>query len=532
MPVSIPARKSLCSVAGKLNGFVSYRAYLVHGARWQRTASASDSTERKTNPCGDFQSALPFESIPGPKGLPYFGTLLQYKAGRLKVANLHNVFLDYYKRYGKIVKDTVAGQTVIHIFDPDYVKDYFQQEDKLPDVPPLLDVTKQYRNDRKQSPGLGNSLGKEWYRLRSGVQKAMLAPTEVVRYFPKVNSVAEEFLQKLLKIRDGCGQVPHLRNEIARWSIESAWITAFDTHFGCIANKDHTEAQAIIDANALIFRLSVDMKFSVPWYKIFPTPKRRRIYAAEDYILSIVQKHVDQTVEKIKVLQDKGELLDGQYSFLTYLLSREQLTYTDIVILTLSLPFDGVSTNARMLYFNMYCIAKNPDVQKKLYNEIEQHLPGDEPLTPEKLSKLSYLKACVKETFRFFPIGLEISRILKKDMVIGGYQLPAGTQLEMNNFVMAMLPEYFVSPERYLPERWIKDTSTQNIHPFIMIPFGHGPRMCVGRRFAEQELYTMLTKLFKTFHIEWTGADLDKSYRILTEPSRPSQFIFTERNPK
>lgn len=77
--------------------------------------------------------------------------------GRLKVADLHNVLIDYYKRYGKIVKDTVAGQTVVHVFDPDYVKEYFQQEDKLPDVPPLLDVTKQYRNDRKLSPGLGNS---------------------------------------------------------------------------------------------------------------------------------------------------------------------------------------------------------------------------------------------------------------------------------------------------------------------------------------------------------------------------------------
>lgn len=56
------------------------------------------------------------------------------------------------------------------------------------------------------------------------------------------------------------------------------------------------------------------------------------------------------------------------------------------------------------------------------------------------------------------------------------------TQLEMNNFVMAMLPEYFASPERYLPERWIKGASKQAIHPYIMIPFGHGPRMCVGKR--------------------------------------------------
>lgn len=53
-----------------------------------------------------------------------------------------------------------------------------------------------------------------------------------------------------------------------------------------------------------------------------------------------------------------------------------------------------------MLLYNMYCLAKNPDVQDKLFREIEQNFPGDEPVSVEKLSRMPYLKACVKETFR------------------------------------------------------------------------------------------------------------------------------------
>ena len=78
----------------------------------------------------------------------------------------------------------------------------------------------------------------------------------------------------------------------------------------------------------------------------------------------------------------------------------------------------------------LYCLATNQDKQDKLYDSIKQLAPNKaEPITNQVLSKCQYLKACIKEGFRFFPIGVEVSRIPKKDIIIGGYHIPAGVSL-------------------------------------------------------------------------------------------------------
>ena len=55
------------------------------------------------------------------------------------------------------------------------------------------------------------------------------------------------------------------------------------------------------------------------------------------------------------------------------------------------------------------------------------------------------------------------------------------TRLDLNNFVMFQDPQYFKEPERFMPERWLRDGSAKDIHPYILTPFGHGPRMCAGK---------------------------------------------------
>ena len=67
-----------------------------------------------------------------------------------------------------------------------------------------------------------------------------------------------------------------------------------------------------------------------------------------------------------------------------------------------------------------------------------------------------------------------------------------------HNSTLCLHPEYFPEPNKFLPERWLRNKSgdlVNDIHPFSLLPFGHGPRMCIGRRFAEQEIYLGLIKV-------------------------------------
>ena len=93
---------------------------------------------------------------------------------------------------------------------------------------------------------------------------------------------------------------------------------------------------------------------------------------------------------------------DDQYYFLSYLLSRSALSLKDVTVICLSLFSDGLSTTTPTLMFNLHCLAAWPEVQQRVFEEVQEYFPKQgEPVTPNSLSNMQYLKAFVKETFRY-----------------------------------------------------------------------------------------------------------------------------------
>ena len=78
-------------------------------------------------------------------------------AGPFSPSRLPEALLSRHRQFGKIFKETIVGRTVVHLFDPDYVRVVYQAEGKIPHIPPLLETTQMYREYRKMSPGLGHT---------------------------------------------------------------------------------------------------------------------------------------------------------------------------------------------------------------------------------------------------------------------------------------------------------------------------------------------------------------------------------------
>jgi len=76
---------------------------------------------------------------------------------RSRISRLQDTILDRYRRYGPIYRETIAGETVVHLLSPDYVQTVYQNEGKIPHVVPLLETAQMYRRLRQMSPGLGNT---------------------------------------------------------------------------------------------------------------------------------------------------------------------------------------------------------------------------------------------------------------------------------------------------------------------------------------------------------------------------------------
>ncbi|XP_023930704.1 cytochrome P450 10-like [Lingula anatina] len=121
--------------------------------------------------------------------------------------------------------------------------------------------------------------------------------------------------------------------------------------------------------------------------------------------------------------------------------------------------------------------------------------------------------------------------MLAMDVVFDGIN---ATVLSLNNIVLLDDPKYFVSPEKFLPERWLRDgpaVDGEVGNPYVLLPFGNGPRMCLGRRFAEQELYVMIAKIVQNFRLEWLDSvDMGQLYRSVMVPDRSARIKFTDRH--
>ena len=189
------------------------------------------------------------------------------------------------------------------------------------------------------------------------------------------------------------------------------------------------------------------------------------------------------------------------------------------VVMAMDAIMAGIDTTGSTLAFLLYDLAVNPDHQEKLYNEIVEVVGERGRVTEARLKKLSHLKACFQESQRMKPAVSTIARVTQQDMVLGGYQVPRGkVALIMMSHTM-MQEDNFDNSRLFQPERWLRGSPTyHNAHPFAALPFGFGPRMCIGRRFAELEVFIVVIKLLQKFRLEYHHEPIGVDTQAVVKP--------------
>ncbi|OWF54646.1 probable cytochrome P450 CYP44 [Mizuhopecten yessoensis] len=480
----------------------------------------------------DYDSAKPFSDIPGPTGLPFIGTLMQYTGPFRKydIDNYQAVLESRWKEFGPVLRETIGNRTAVRLFDPDHVQAVYQHEGVWPNIVPILESSRKYRESKDMSPGLGNINGQEWNTMRKAIQTVMMRPHNVAQFLPFVNEVADDVIDEICIRKDNEGNIAHFNYLAGRWNLETAGMICFEKRLGALKEGFDSHSQRMIQANLDIFEFSTKLMFVLPWDFITYRKLSKKHFAAEDYFYSDGRNLINTTVSHIKNLVDNGELVEGKFVFLSYLLSSSNLNNKDLIITALTVFADGLNATVPALLLALHCLAKNPQAQQKAFEEVHQHVPEDGYITQDVLNKMPYIKACFKESFRLYPLNLDIKRIVDKNIAVGGFQIPAGTVIEICSFVHQMSPQYFDDPTEFRPERWLRGSSHfRNHHPFIVIPFSHGPRMCIGRRIAEQDMYVMMAKLLKRFKITTPTDELGLKFQIIQTLDRPITFTFEER---
>ncbi|KAL9967761.1 hypothetical protein ACROYT_G026053 [Oculina patagonica] len=178
-------------------------------------------------------------------------------------------------------------------------------------------------------------------------------------------------------------------------------------------------------------------------------------------------------------------------------LSDEEIVAQAVVFL-----LAGYETSSNTLAFTTYFLALNPDVQDKLRAEIKEAMESNARKKPlfEVAQNMEYLDCVIKESQRLCPPGALTNRVCSEDFDLNVIHIPAGTEVVVAIYALHHDPDAWQDPEKFDPERF-RGPSKDTRHVFQFIPFGAGPRNCIGMRFALMEIKIALVRILMKYKL-------------------------------
>jgi len=251
--------------------------------------------------------------------------------------------------------------------------------------------------------------------------------------------------------------------------------------------RDARSISEVGSAVANMYRL-ITLPFAEQLIKL-PLPVSRQFRAARDRLDKLMYGLI---AERRASQEDKGDLL----SMLLMAQDNEgdggQMSDTQIRDEILTLFLAGHETTANALSWTWYLLASNPGAERRLFEEVDSVLGGREPLADD-VESLRYTYAVFAESMRLYPPAWAMGRTPKEPFELGGYRIPAGVICFISQWLMHRDPRFWPEPKRFLPERWL--TPDTERPKFAYFPFGAGPRLCVGERFAWMEGVLILARV-------------------------------------
>ena len=366
------------------------------------------------------------------------------------------------------------------------------------------------------------------------MQQDLLRPQSAMFYKDKLQDIADEMVEKIESLLDSNGETTQdTLNILHLWAFESITLIFLNSRFGALDKEKSKDAEQMTRSLDVVMTHITNLIVGLPHWKFLPLwmcPKWFQNFdKAMETMHLIIESRIKEAIKGMKDLKSKSY---EEMSVLEKMIVKNRDSGDALPIaMAEDGMLAGMDTTGNSTGFLLYHLATNIEKQEKLYQEIKSVTQDQKGyLTEKQLNGMKYLNACIKECLRLTPATLGTSRITTRDCVIGDYSVPKGTMLFQLNMIMARDKKNFNNPDDYLPERWLRENKEiENINPFASIPFSHGPRMCVGRRFATLEITLAIIKILSKFKLEYHHEPIEPETTFVNKPDKPLKISFLLR---
>ncbi|XP_052863097.1 cytochrome P450 6a2-like [Anopheles cruzii] len=384
-------------------------------------------------------------------------------------------------------------------------------------------------NDAKADPLSAHLFaleGQPWRVLR---QK--LTPTftsgRMKQMFGTIEEVAEQFRKYM---EENCHREEiEMKDVLARFTTDVIGTCAFGIECNTLKNPGSDFRKYGNKALEQDILLVVKFMFAITFKKAAKAMGIRITdHGVEKFFLQIVQETVqyremnnvqrNDFMNLLLQIKNKGSLSEQDAEHMAK--GEVGMTLNELAAQVFIFFLAGFETSSTTMNFCLYELATNPDIQDRLREEINRAIEdNDNKVTYDLVMNMQYLDQAINETLRKYPPVESLTRVPLRDYTIPGtkHVIPKDTLVQIPVYALHRDADHYPDPDQFNPDRFLPE-EVQRRHPYVYLPFGEGPRICIGLRFGVMQAKIGLIMLLRNFRFAPT-ARTPKS--IVFDPKSP-----------
>lgn len=417
-----------------------------------------------------------------------------------------NVILDY-RQYGDLVALKFGPFKAYAAYHPDIVKEI------------IVDNAKHVRKSRGVKLALQDIAGDNIFTSDGDFWKQQRKLMQPAFHSQRIGAYADTMVnlaqQEVASWSDNAEL--DVYEAMTRLTMNVITRTMFDAEVG-------TDIHDIGESFSRLFEIAdkrVGRLLPVP--KWLPTPENRTVKAQAAKVRAVLQPMID---ERRKSGEDKGDLLS------MLLLSQDEdgngMTDEQVMNEAVTIFGAGHETTANLLTFVWYALSQNPEVREQLQQEVDSVL-GGRAATLADLRQMKYTEQVIKETLRLYPPAWIFTRTVVEPITIQGQNIDPICVMIISPWAIGRDERWYPDPLTFNPERFTPENEA-TIPKYAFIPFGGGPRVCIGNQFAMMEATLILATIAQRFELNLKSNFHTKPERAFTlRPSNGMKMIARQR---